>query len=147
MNKIVFNDGYKTYQINDDENAIIKVMTTDLEIQDRYVTAIKRIEEKKDALGINNADYDVDSKDITILGAYVKEQIDYIFNSPVSDTVFKGTNLLSPVDGKFLFEHFLDAIIPEIVKDLNIEAKKIHDRTKKYTDNTTTKKYKKPVKK
>lgn len=147
MNKIVFDDGYKTYQINDDENAIIKVMTTDFDIQDRYITAINRIEEKKASLGINNADYAVDAKDITELGNFVSNQIDYIFNADVSDTVFKGANLLSPVDGKFLFERFLDAIVPEIIKDLNIEAKKMHNRTKKYTENTTTKKYKKPVKK
>ena len=54
MNKIIYNDGWKSYQINDDENAIIKVMTTDFDIQDRYATAINRIEEKKASLGIND---------------------------------------------------------------------------------------------
>lgn len=45
MQKLVFDRGYKEYQIGDDENAVIRINTTDVGILARLNEAVKNIEQ------------------------------------------------------------------------------------------------------
>ena len=45
MQKLVFDRGYKEYQIGDDENAVIRINTTDVGILARLNEAVKSIEQ------------------------------------------------------------------------------------------------------
>jgi hypothetical protein len=68
--------------------------------------------------------YDLDTK--------IKEQLDYMFNSKVSDTVFKGLNCLNLNNNKYFIEQFLEMIVPVITKELEASVKASNNRINKY---------------
>ena len=135
MRNFNINTGLKSYTINGDESKVIYINTSDLGIPKRAKQAekeLKKIADKcaniEDSLSIDESIELLDKFD-----GQVKKIIDYIFNADVSDVVFGRTNSLSMVDGKPVFQNFLDAIIPEIVKDTDKEYKKSQKNITKYT--------------
>ena len=150
---LIFEEGYKVYDINGDPDRVIKVSTTDYSIITRFQEAEFKIKEKvKDYNNINikpdgTADTDAEEAIAAIadLTSFIEEQINYIFNSDISGIVFNGQSCLSTFKGVPLYERFLDAIIPVIEKDLKAEVKESQKRVQKYTNNSSSK-YKKAVK-
>ena len=64
---------------------------------------------------------------------FLWDQIDYAFNSKVSEVVFKDISAFTPIGGKLYFEIFLDGIISIVEKSLKKEAESFHKKTDKYT--------------
>lgn len=149
MASIKFEEGYRTYDINGDPNRVIKVATTDFAIINRFKDAEANIKAKVkeyEKININpdgTAEADTDEAIAAIgeLTRFIEEQINYIFNSDIAGIVFNGQSCLSTYHGVPLYERFINAIIPEIEKDLKSETKASQDRINKYTTN----KYKKNV--
>ena len=136
MEKITFNSGYKEYQINDDENAVIRINTTDMSILDRIN------EVKKSLNGIMNKYKDLEKENLSTDEAIpflskcdkdIRKQINYIFGSDVCTAAFGTSNCISPCGGQPLFMNFLDAIIPIIEKDVIAEQKLSSKNIEKYT--------------
>ncbi len=148
LKSINFEEGVKTYLINDDENRMITISTADYSLITRFQEAEKAIKNKAkeyDKIKIKpdgSADTDTEEaiaaiKDLT---EFIESQINYIFNADVAGVVFNGQSCLSTWKGVPLYERFLNAVIPEIEKDLKAEVKASQQRINKYSGNAKYKK-------
>lgn len=133
MQNISFDDGYKSYMINNDESKIIRVNISDLNIEKRFEDTKNKIFAEIDRIKeLNTTPETLAQVDETIRG-----YLNYIFGSDICTAAFDGVNILSPVSsGKLLIESFLDAFLPMIsedIKSISIQQKKsIEDKTAKY---------------
>lgn len=140
MEKLIVNKGYREYQINDDENAIIRVSTTDFGLIDRLtelntkvqkiVKTLEEMTKSDDENAIKSALREADKK--------TKQEIDSVFGARISAAVFGEINCLSFAGGQPVALNFLDAIIPKIKADLDKEQKASEKRIKKYTQAAKT---------
>lgn len=128
MNNLSFNEGYKEFTINNNPNRVIRFNPTDVGIIERFDIASKKLEGM--AAGISEEENDASV--LAKLDAEIKEQIDYIFNQPVSDIVFGAQSPMAPVGGKLLFEGFLEAVLPVIKESIKKEQKESAERVGKY---------------
>lgn len=130
MKNINFDDGYKTYILNDDENKIIRVNVTDVNILDRHNKAqadmqalIEEMQNNSEATPEKIASYD----------KRIRENINYIFGSDVCTAAFGTANCMSVVsNGSMLFESFLNALMPQVQEDMDISLEAAKKRTDKY---------------
>ncbi len=136
MERIKFNRGYKEYCINDDENAVIRINTTDIRIINRIDTAMKNLKNiVHDFLALVQEEQQ-DEKIISALADLEKkarEQINYIFNSDVCTAAFGNMSCLSMCDGQPVCMNFIEAIVPIIKRDVEAEQKLSSKRIEKYT--------------
>lgn len=148
MNSLHFEEGLKTYCINDDPDRVIKVSTTDYGIINRLQEADKNMKKKADeykALNINTDGSAADKTEeaaaaIKELTEFIEGQINYVFNADVAKIVFNGQSCLSTYKGVPLYERFMNAIVPEIEKDFKEEVKESQKRVSKYTGSNKYKK-------
>lgn len=141
MQNLIIDDGYKEYKINGDENRVIRFNPSDFSIIERINTAYEEINKATDI------DTDIELKPdgkpvselekaaeiVSGINTTIKKQIDYIFNSPVSDAVFGNQSPLSMVKGTPLYERFLNAVVPIIRQEVAKEQEASRKRIEKYT--------------
>lgn len=131
MQKLVFDRGYKEYQIGDDENAVIRINTADVGILARLNEAVKNIEQiQKKYESAENTDA---IQLITECDKDIREQINYIFGSDVCTVAFGEINCLSLAGGKPIFENFLEVLIPVMQADFESAQKISNKKVGKYT--------------
>lgn len=140
MKNLCFDDGYKEFSINNDPNKVIRFNPADLGIIERVNKAYQEIE--KATKFKSDIELKVDGSPVDVIGQAaelvksvsdtVKAQIDYIFNSPVSEVVFGNQSPLAMVKGKPLYERFLEAIIPVIQEEVMTELAASKKRINKY---------------
>lgn len=138
MSKLTLNTGVKTYEIEDEngkELGVISIYPNDFNIGKRakevqikimdYINAAEKI--------VNEREEDV-IEEITELDNKIKEQLDYLFNTKISETVFKGLHCLNvTAGGKYFIESFLDMIIPVINSEMDKAIEVSKQRVNKYT--------------
>jgi phage-related protein len=73
------------------------------------------------------------AKALTELDAEMKDMVDYIFDSKVSDVLAQGTNMYSPVNGEFWFEHCIDVLIGLYNANFSKEMRKMKEQVQKQT--------------
>lgn len=135
MSNIKLNNCQKRFTINDDENKVIFINTTDMQILKRLKKAEPEMRKLANECAKLNEYTSVDDA-IELLSkcdAEVRKNIDFIFNSNIADIVFGNTNCISFCDGQPLFMNFMDAVLPEIEKDIAEEQNKSSKRISKYT--------------
>lgn len=140
MQNLKFDEGYKEFSINGDESKVIRFNPTDVAIIERFAQAEKnmttymekikdyKIDESKDDLEKLRAEAEAQKE----ARLFICEQVDYIFDNPVSLVVFGNQSPLSPVGGKLLFERFLDCVKPVIEADVKKENEASQKRINKY---------------
>lgn len=134
MQKLVFDRGYKEYQIGDDENAVIRINTTDVGILARLNEAVRNIEQiQKKYENAEKAESTDAIQLITECDKDIREQINYIFCSDVCTAAFGEVNCLSLVGGKPIFENFLEVLIPVMQADFESAQKISDEKVGKYT--------------
>ena len=141
MKDLSFDEGYKEFSINGDENRVIRFNPSDLAIIKRLEEAKNKISESmaiKDDIELDNEGKPVDSlenysKVISHIDNVIKEQINYIFDSDVANVVFGNQSPLANIKGKPLYERFMESVMPEIKKAVEEEAKESRKRVEKYT--------------
>lgn len=142
MQNISFNDGYKEFSINNDETRVIRINPSDFSLIERFNTALENIEKELSTLG-EDVKLDANGEpveqlreaaaQVTKSRLYINEQIDFIFNSPVSHAAFGNQSPLSSPGGIPLVERFLNAIGPVINETIESDVKARESRIKKYT--------------
>ncbi|MBP5378004.1 MAG: hypothetical protein J6Y64_00495 [Ruminococcus sp.] len=112
MQKIEFDEGYRTYQIGNDEKRVIRIrLDPDLII--RIKDAEKKITELEDRLKNTSVD------DLTFLSNEMKTIINDAFKTDICEPVFEGANIFTLVSsGKTLFQSFFDAFMPVLEADI-----------------------------
>lgn len=142
MQSLNFNDGFKEFMINNDPDRVIRFNPADFSILERFQEASERITSAQEdtAEGIEvKADGTVDSEldeaveMIAGINKLIKDQVDYIFDSKVSDIAFGNQSPLSMVKGAPLFERFIEAAQKHIEKEIMAEQKASQKRIEKYT--------------
>ena len=119
---------------------VISFNPVDFNILNRFEKAKEKIckiqLEISEEVELDNAgkpiDYDM-IKVVNKINKVIKEQIDYIFDSPISDSVFGNKSPMASVRGKLFFEVFLEAVFPIIEKKIKENMKETEKRTAKYT--------------
>jgi hypothetical protein len=133
--KINFNKdlGVKEYCFADDETAIIRVNTRDPNLYTRINEAKKELQKLADKYENFRSDNPEEISAMIIeFDTKVKEQIDYMFNSPVSEVAFGVSSSVAVYDGVPAFQAFLNAILPEVEKEIDKEQKKAEKNVSKY---------------
>lgn len=141
MQNLQFDDGYKEFSINGDESRIIRFNPADFSIIERIKAAYDEIDKaskleedielKADGTPID--DLGRAAEIVTGINNKVREMIDYIFNSPVSDKVFGKQSPLSIVKGRPLWQGFLECLEPVI----KTEVKKAQEESRKHISKYT----------
>lgn len=134
-NELIFDEGFKEFNINGDPNRVIKFNPTDISIIERAQKVKKEIGEevkKLDKLEIN--DDESVAKAVEEVNKIIKEKINYIFGSDVSEAVFGVQSPLASANGVTLAERFIAAAIPIIQKEIEDGDKKSKARMSKYTE-------------
>lgn len=138
MSKLKLNTGVKMYEIEDENGKMlgtISIYPNDFNIAKRAKEAQTKITEYIDeAERLANQSEDEAIEQITTLDEQIKVQLDYLFNSNVSETVFNGLHCLNVTQGgKYFIENFLDMIIPVINSEMDKSIHKSQQRVNKYT--------------
>lgn len=134
-NELIFDEGFKEFNINGDPNRVIRFNPTDISIIERAQKVKKEIGEevkRLDKLEIN--DDEAVAKAVEEVNKIIKEKINYIFGSDVSEAVFGVQSPLASANGVTLAERFIAAAIPIIQKEIEDEDKKSKARMSKYTE-------------
>lgn len=146
MHNLNFDDGYESFSINGDESRVIRFNPSDPNLMIRYNESVKNINEAKKKIGSNvklgpdgtPAETDREKREAACMVMSgvedtIRENINYMFNSDVYDTVFAGQSPFCMVgNGKYLLEAFLYAVEPIMktaIKRANEQSKR---RTEKY---------------
>ena len=143
----------KKIRIDGDDNRILELNTSDLNLLVRLrevypeLTALSKeafsnwpdeeISEDTDFMSDPNV-----SKATEILketDAKMRDLIDYIFDSNVSEVCAPSGSMYDPVGGKLRYEHIVDCLSALYEKDISTEMKKISKRVQKHTDKYTQK--------
>jgi hypothetical protein len=139
MAKLRIDTGAKTYEIEDENGKLLGVIViypNDYNFGKRAEEAEKRImeliAEAENVVNDENRNESDNASYIYDLDTKIKEQLDYMFNSKVSDTVFKGLNCLNLNNNKYFIEQFLEMIVPVITKELEASVKASNNRINKY---------------
>lgn len=141
MQNLIIDDGFKEFSINNDPNKVIRFNPADFGIIERINNAYKEIEKVQNEvpdIELNNDGSPVDmlsnaAEVVSKVSNTIKKQIDYIFDSPVSDVVFGNQSPLSMVKGVPYYERFLNAVVPIIEKEVKAEQEASRKRIEKYT--------------
>jgi hypothetical protein len=141
MQNLNFDDGYKEYTINNDPSRVIRFNPSDFSIIERIKTAYDEIDK------VTQIDEDIELKAdgtpvdelgraaeiVTRINNKIKDMIDYIFNSQVSDKVFGKQSPLSIVKGRPLWQGFLECIEPVLKSEIKKAQEESQKRISKYT--------------
>ena len=130
MQNINFDDGFKTYVLNNDESKIIKVNVTDFGIVDRFEKVKKDLEHLADKTTLSQS---TDESEMQQTDRIIREKINYIFGSDVSSAAFGSVYCFSPSNGMPVFVNFINAVMPVIEKEMKIETDKMQLNIDKYT--------------
>lgn len=139
----------KKFRINGDKNRILELNTSDLGISTRLSVAYDRLTKYMDKVGNILSSIPEDADEITdeqeeavtheleMIDKKMKEELDYIFDAPVSRVCCDGGSMYDPFEGMFRFEHIIDALSKLYENNLNAEfakmKKRVNTKTSKYT--------------
>lgn len=134
----------KSFQVGD---KTLELDTSDLKILSRFedmypklLAESDRISELGDVISSDNPDTESLSAALDSVDKTMREAIDYIFDSNVCEICMDHGSVFDPIDGKYRFEHVIDAILPLYEKNLADETRKIQNRIKTHTSKYTKKK-------
>lgn len=141
MARLQINTGAKNYEIEDEKTGkllgVITIYPNDINIAERMEAAKKNIialVNEAELLANDETKNDDDIiKSIYELDAKVKKELDVMFNSNVSETVFNGLNCFNLNNGKYFVERFLEMILPVIQHELEASVKASNNRIDKYS--------------
>ena len=138
MEKIKINTGVKQYAIEDENEetiGVVSVNVTDFNIIDRISMAEKNIMalvERVQKEVPNAQTMEEKGKLMADIDAAIKKELDYMFDSNVSENVFGNKSCLSVCGGQLLITNFLTGIMPVIERDIKQVKMESQKRMGKY---------------
>lgn len=138
----------KRFRIDGDNNRYLELNTSDMSIITRLEqlyprlqklsqdAAVKKLEteeadDEKTLTKVSNA--------LTRIDVQMRQLLDEIFDSNVSEMCAPSGSMIDPFNGEFRFEHIIDVITKLYENNINTEFKKMSDRMKKRTAKYTKK--------
>lgn len=138
----------KKFRINGDNSKIIELNPSDINIVVRLQDTYKKLNTLANRAGALLADKQDATDEETIksvgdsltqLDTEMRELIDSLFDSPVSDVIASDINMYSPVNGEFWFEHCIEVLSNLYTNNFNTEFKKMQEKIRKRTSKLTGK--------
>ena len=135
----------RKFRINGDNNRLVELDPSDLSILTRVEDANKGFAEcieqiKELSTSITDTDDDLADlgKRFKAIDAKMRKLIDDIFQSNVSEVCAPTGSMYDPINGKFRYEHIMDALMTFYANNIQSEYKKMNKnvskRTSKYTN-------------
>ena len=135
-NKIVIDDGYKTYDIENKEGRLLGQFSfnpSDTGIIHRHAEVVKSLEELEMSFSSND---EKKSRDEVLkeVEEAIYEKINYLLDADVAESFFSIMGPLSPLaSGQYYIESVLDAIGQAIQAETGERVKKINRKISKHT--------------
>ena len=139
----------KRFRIDGDDNRILELNTSDLGVLSRIKEAYPKLQElneraiqdwpKGDTDHVGEEDYEAVVNVLKGIDTEMRQLIDYIFNSNVSEVCAPDGTMYDPIDGQFRFEHIINCLVALYENNIDLEVKQISNRVRKYTDKYTGK--------
>ena len=124
------------FRLNGDNKKVIELNVHDMDIVNRLDTAYPLILDEMSKI----ANLDTESKsfkdDLIACDAEIRKQIDYIFDSPVSDVIVSSGRMYDLYNGEFAYEHIIMTLSKLYEAEFKSEYKKLKSRIQ-----TTASKY------
>lgn len=139
----------KRFRIDGDDNRILELNTSDLNMLARLKEAYPRLMELTDKTFtklpepkssaddynfLEDADTTAVIQTLTEADKEMRDLMDYIFDSNVSEICAPDGSMFDPIGGTLRFEHIISALSPLYESDIETEMKNISNRVKKHTD-------------
>lgn len=139
----------KRFRIDGDNNRILELNTSDLNILSRLKEAYPKLVNLADGafkqmpeVNSQAEEYDFMTDETTsqVIGILknadenMRELVDYIFDSNVSEVCAPSGSMYDPINGKFRFEHIIDTLAALYEAEVSAEMSKVATRVKKHTD-------------
>lgn len=132
-------DGIKktSFRINGNNDAILELNLSDLGIGERLEKGYENLQSIiKDISKVSEKDENF-TEEFKKADQKMREQLDYIFDSNVSEVCGKNGTMYDVKNGEFRFESILNALTALYANNLNDEYKKMKERIKKHTEKYT----------
>lgn len=137
----------KRFRINGDNNRILELNTSDMNILARLKEAYPKLNALAAKLevidyedtGNEEADVTKFAIDWKAIDDEMRDFVDYIFQANVSEVCAVEGSMYDPYNGKFRFEWIIDTLSDLYEKDLSKEFKKITQRVQKHTSKYSNK--------
>lgn len=127
--------GREKFRINGDDNLILELNTTDMGILDRLENGYQKLNDyTKQVAQFEEDDEHSLSEFLKQTDIKMREIVDYIFDSNVSETCCAGGTMLDPKNGMYRFEHIINALTNLYKNNINSEYQKMRARVKSQTD-------------
>jgi hypothetical protein len=124
------------FRLNGDPKSIIELNISDIGIVNRLETGVAKLTEEMSA--ISKLDDDENLIDaLKQADKSMREYVDYIFDSPVSEVCAKYGTMYDPFNGKFRWEHIVESLLKLYENNISEEYKKIRTRINKHTEKYT----------
>lgn len=126
------------FRINGDPHAIIELNLSDLRIEERLEEGLEKLQEEMTKIANIPEDDENIGESLKKADAAMREYIDYIFDSPVSEVVGKGGTMYDPINGQFRYEHIIEGLLKLYSSNIAEEYKRINKRIQKHTEKYTS---------
>ena len=134
------------FMINGDENRVLELDVSDLNIVQRYnemIQKLNQLEEKVIALTSSKKDGEDDTMEKVNLfieiDTEMRECIDFIFDSNVCEVCAPKGSMYDPINGKLRYEVLIDILIALYEGNLKKELKKMEKNVAKHSAKYTKK--------
>lgn len=137
-------------RINGDQSKILELNLSDMGIVGRLKTAYKNLQSLSAKVSSLADDVDKDMADeerleiidsrLKELDRQMREEVDALFDSNVSEVCLPHGTMYDPHDGEFMYEHIIESLSQLYNNNFNKEFKLMKARVKKHTDKYTKKK-------
>lgn len=135
-NKIVINDGFKTYDIENQDGKLLGQFSfnpSDTNIIHRHAEVVEALEKLELDISTTTEEKILDEAFKTV-ESVVFEKIDYLLNAKVSDNFFSIMGPFTPLaNGQYFIESVIDAIGQAIQAETGERVQKINSKIKKHT--------------
>lgn len=142
MQSLNFDDGLKGFAINGDESRVIRFNPADPDLIKRYQEALQLIKHAQETMncgvsidsdGRPEGGTDASVKIVEEINGVIRDALKLMFNADVYDAVFAGQSPFAlTAGGKYLFEAFMESLLPIFKKEIKEYQKISKKRMDKY---------------
>lgn len=133
MQSINFDDGFKTYAINGDDNCTIKIRVTDFNLPKRINDALSDIESIIEKVKSSKT-----ADEIAKFDEEIRKIINDVFGSDICSGAFGKANICTIAsNGEPIFANFFNALLPIIradIEEVTKDMKQLGPEAEKYLE-------------
>lgn len=138
----------KRFRIDGDNNRYLELNTSDMSIVNRLEQLYPKLEKLAKDASLKQVDLRDENNEISItkisqaltkIDMQMRDIIDDIFQSNVSEMCAPSGSMFDPFNGEFRYEHIIDVISKLYANNINAEFKQMATRLKKRTSKYTKK--------